>query len=77
METFIGYNNVIPPELISQTINLLINEIRVIHLISGSNVCVVGIRLKNIHFIGLCTYTSLPQPSVGRPSLKKGGEVLV
>ena len=34
-----GYNNVIPPELILQTINLLINEIRVIHLISGSNVC--------------------------------------
>jgi hypothetical protein len=41
------------------------------HLISGSNVCVVGIRLKNIHFIGLCIYTSLIQLSVGRPSLCK------
>jgi hypothetical protein len=65
---FIGYNNVIPPELISQTIDLLISEIHVIHLISGSNICVAGIRLKHIHFSSF-VYLYQPDPSFGRQAL--------
>ena len=64
---FIGYNNVIPPDwfcrpLISHQRNPLI------HLISSSDVCVVGIRLKNFSFYRF-VYLYQPDPTFGRQAL--------